>query len=52
VDELVAIRLLYPADYEELWIDDVERRTITQHLDELVAAGRVSEVEPGRFAAA
>ncbi|TXL65263.1 MBL fold metallo-hydrolase [Zeimonas arvi] len=52
VDELVAIRLLYPADYEELWIDDVERRTITQHLDELAAAGRVSEVEPGRFAAA
>ena len=52
VDELVAIRLLYPADYEELWIDDVERRTITQHLDELTAAGRVSEVEPGRFAAA
>jgi len=39
--ELVAARLLYPPDYEELWIDDAERRSISQHLEELVADGRV-----------
>ena len=52
VDELAAQRLLYPVDYQELWVDDVERRTIAQHLDELLAAGRVREVESGRFLAA
>lgn len=41
VDELVAQRLLYPQGYEELWVDDAERRTILQHLDELLAEGRV-----------
>ena len=41
VDELVAIRLLYPLDYDAPWVQDVERRTIAQHLDELKAAGRV-----------
>lgn len=41
IDELVAQRLLYPAGYSELWVDYAERRTITQHLDELVAQGRV-----------
>jgi len=51
VAELAARRLLYPIDHVEIWVDDVERRTIEQHLDELLADGRVVEVEPGRFAA-
>lgn len=51
LEELVAVRLLYPVDYTELWVEDVERRTISQHLDELLAEGLASEVQPGRYAA-
>ena len=47
--ELVACRLMYPPDYEELWVDDAERRSITQHLDELVADGRVLAEPDGMF---
>jgi hypothetical protein len=50
LDELVAIRLIYPPDYHEVWIEDAERRTIAQHLDELVAAGRVVVEDAGRYA--
>jgi len=49
LDELVAVRLIYPPDYQEIWIDDAERRTISQHLDELVAAGRVVCDDAGRY---
>jgi len=48
LEQLVDIRLLYPADYTEVWVVDVERRTISQHLDELIAAGRVAE-DAGRY---
>ena len=47
--ELVAARLLYPPDYEEIWIDDAERRSIGQHLEELVASGRVLARDDGVF---
>lgn len=47
--QLVAIRLIYPPDYDEIWIADAERRTISQHLDELVAAGRVAVDDEGRY---
>ncbi|ODS99319.1 MAG: MBL fold metallo-hydrolase [Lautropia sp. SCN 69-89] len=50
LEELVAIRLIYPPGYEEVWIDDAERRTIGQHLGELIAAGRVATDGEGRFA--
>ena len=33
--ELVAHRFVYPKDYEEVFIDEVERRTISQHLEAL-----------------
>jgi len=49
--ELVAQRLIYPPGHAELWVDDVEARTIGQHLDELIAQGRVERVEPDRFRA-
>jgi len=49
LEDLVASRLLYPPDYEELWVEDVERRTISQHLDELIEQGRVVESD-GIFA--
>ena len=50
--QLVDIRLLYPPDYEEVWVLDAERRTIAQHLDELVCAGRVKRDADGHYAAA
>jgi glyoxylase-like metal-dependent hydrolase (beta-lactamase superfamily II) len=37
---LVEERLIYPPDYEELWVEDVERRMIAQHLFGLAAEGR------------
>ncbi|MFZ4756939.1 MAG: MBL fold metallo-hydrolase [Burkholderiaceae bacterium] len=49
LDELVAMRLLYPPGYDELWIDCAERRTIAQHLDEMVADGRVRRLDDGRY---
>lgn len=49
---LVAERLTYPKGYEELWIDGAETRTISQHLDELLAAGRVRRLDDGRWARA
>ncbi len=42
LDALVAQRFLYPQDYGELFIDDAERKTISEHLHELTAAGRVA----------
>ena len=48
--DLVAQRLLYPVGYDGLWVVDAETRTIRQHLEELVAAGRVREEDDGRFA--
>jgi glyoxylase-like metal-dependent hydrolase (beta-lactamase superfamily II) len=49
LDELVAMRLLYPVGYDEIWIDCAERRTIAQHLDELLAAGRIRCDAEGRW---
>ncbi len=43
LEALVAQRFLYPPHYEDLYIDDAERKTLTEHLDELIAAGRVEE---------
>jgi len=40
--ELVRQRLLYPPAANDLWVDCAEERSIVQHLDELIAAGRVA----------
>jgi glyoxylase-like metal-dependent hydrolase (beta-lactamase superfamily II) len=47
--ELVRERLLYPADHADLWVDCAEERSIVQHLDELLAAGRVERDGDRRF---
>lgn len=47
--ELVRERLLYPPDHDELWVDEAETRSITQHLDELQAAGRVRQLDADRW---
>lgn len=52
LSQLVQQRLLYPPDADALWVDCAEQRSIAQHLDELIAAGRVALDERGRYALA
>lgn len=47
--QLAVRRVLYPAGFEGLWVDGAERRTILQHLDELLAEGRVQADEHGVY---
>ena len=49
LEQLVAGRVLYPQDYQELWVNEAERRTIAQHLEELLASGAVREDEGGVY---
>jgi glyoxylase-like metal-dependent hydrolase (beta-lactamase superfamily II) len=49
VEQLARRRLLYPPEAADRWIDCAESRSIAQHLDELVAAGRVVADEQGRY---
>ena len=41
LEELVSHRFLYPQGYALDFVDSAERRTTAQHLDALIAAGRV-----------
>lgn len=49
VDELVACRLLYPPGFDEIWVEDAERRSIIRHLGELGADGRIVLRDDGRY---
>lgn len=49
LDELVECRLLYPPGHQDIWVDEAERRSISQHLDELLAAGRVARLEDAHY---
>jgi len=46
LDELVRHRFLYPPHAQLSWIDNAERRTISQHLDRLSAQGAVERCAP------
>ena len=48
IEALAAHRFVYPRGYQDVFIEDVERRTIAQHLASLAASGRVTE-EGGRY---
>ncbi len=52
VAELVRERLLYPPEHADLWVDCAEQRSIVQHLDELLVAGRVLRDTDSRFSLA
>jgi len=41
LEQLVECRLLYPPGYDEYWVVDAESRSISRHLDEMLAGGRV-----------
>lgn len=49
LSQLVERRLLYPAGFEAPWVSGAEARTISQHLDELLADGRVQVSEDGVY---
>lgn len=49
LDEIVAHRFVYRPSDPVSFADPVERRSMSQHVARLVAAGRVREVEPGRY---
>jgi glyoxylase-like metal-dependent hydrolase (beta-lactamase superfamily II) len=49
LEQLVEQRLLYPVHYESPWVAASERRTISQHLDELLRDGRVLVDERGVY---
>jgi glyoxylase-like metal-dependent hydrolase (beta-lactamase superfamily II) len=51
LDEIVAHRFVYRPGDPVAFADDVERRSMRQHLDRLLADGSVREVDPGRFLA-
>ncbi|MFT3814621.1 MAG: MBL fold metallo-hydrolase [Acidovorax sp.] len=47
--QLVERRLLYPQGFEAPWVESAEARSIRQHLDELLASGRVKVDEGGCY---
>jgi glyoxylase-like metal-dependent hydrolase (beta-lactamase superfamily II) len=51
LDEIAEHRFVYRPGDPVLFAEPVERRSMGQHLDRLMAEGRVEEVEPGRFRA-
>jgi len=51
LDEIVAHRFVYRPGDAVPYADDVERRSMRQHLARLTAAGRVHAVDVGRFVA-
>jgi glyoxylase-like metal-dependent hydrolase (beta-lactamase superfamily II) len=52
LDDLVRERILYRPEQQDWWCDAAERRSITQHLDELLLDGRVLQRGDGSFALA
>ena len=49
MDDVAAHRFVYRPGDPVPYADPVERRSMGQHVERLVRAGRVREVEPGRF---
>ncbi|MCO4865532.1 MBL fold metallo-hydrolase [Cupriavidus sp. WGlv3] len=47
--QLVDLRLLYPPGFQGSWVLDAETRTISRHLAELLADGRVEVNEEGVY---
>lgn len=47
--QLVECRLLYPPGHQDLWVVDAETRSISMHLAEMLADGRVRANENGVY---
>ena len=51
LDDIARHRFVYRPEDKIPYAEAVERRSMEQHLERLVASGAVREVEPGRFLA-
>ena len=49
LDEIAKHRFVYRPSDPVSFADPVERRSMEQHLERLVASGRAHEISPGRF---
>ena len=49
IDEIVAHRFIYRPGVQLVWADNVERRSMTMHINRLLRHGGVVETEPGRY---
>ena len=49
IEALVQARVLYPPHANAVWLDGAERRTIAQHLDELILQGLVERRDEKTF---
>jgi glyoxylase-like metal-dependent hydrolase (beta-lactamase superfamily II) len=49
LEQLVECRLLYPPGHQDFWVVDAETRSISRHLDEMLADGRVQADASGVY---
>ncbi len=49
LEELAAHRVLWPDGFDAFWVDATERNTIAQHLNELIAGGKVRVNDAGAY---
>jgi glyoxylase-like metal-dependent hydrolase (beta-lactamase superfamily II) len=49
LEQLVERRLLYPPSHQDFWVVDAETRSISRHLDEMLADGRVQADASGIY---
>ena len=49
LEELIGVGLVYPVGYESPMVGNIESRTVVQHLDELLAAGRIARRDDGAW---
>jgi len=49
LSEIAAHRFVYRPEDSAPFVDFVERRSMEQHVEKLIQAGRVEEVEPRRY---
>ncbi|HEB90850.1 MAG TPA: MBL fold metallo-hydrolase [Deltaproteobacteria bacterium] len=49
LEELVAHRFVYRPHVDLIFVDSVERRSASLHLERMIRRGEVSEIEPGRY---
>lgn len=49
IEDMIGIGLVYPEGYDSPMVGDIESRTVGQHLDELLAAGRVARSDDGAW---
>jgi glyoxylase-like metal-dependent hydrolase (beta-lactamase superfamily II) len=52
LEQLVECRLLYPPGHQDFWVVDAETRSISRHLEEMLAGGKVQVDENGVYRSA